>query len=45
MTNLWNENFKIYELTEIMRQKDDKKFAELLNHLHNGAHTKKILNH
>ena len=24
-----------------MRQKDDKKFAELLNHLHTGAHTKK----
>ena len=40
-TNLWNENFKIYELTEIMRQKDDKKFAELLNRLRTGAHTKK----
>ena len=40
-TNLWNENFKIYELTEIMRQKDDKKFPELLNRLRTGAHTKK----
>ena len=41
VTNIWNENFKIYELTEIMRQKDDKKFAELLNRLHTGAHTRK----
>ena len=40
-TNLWSEYFKIYELTEIMRQKDDKKFAELLNRLRTGAHPKK----
>ena len=39
-TNLWTEHFKIYELTEIMRQKDDKKFAQLLNRLRIGAHTK-----
>ncbi|MCG8622811.1 MAG: AAA family ATPase, partial [Proteobacteria bacterium] len=32
-TNLWTENFKIYELTDIMRQKDDKQFAQLLNRL------------
>ena len=30
-SNLWTEKFKIYELTQIMRQKDDKTFAELLN--------------
>ena len=39
-TNLWAENFKIYELTEIMRQKDDQKFAELLNRLRTGHQTK-----
>ena len=39
-TNLWTEHFKIYELTEIMRQKDDKKFVQLLNRLRIGAHTK-----
>ena len=39
-TNLWTEHFKIYELTEIMRQKDDKKFAQLLNRLRIGARTK-----
>lgn len=29
--NIWTEHFKYYELTEIMRQKEDKSFAELLN--------------
>ena len=38
--NLWQENFTIFELTEITRQKDDKKFAQLLNRLHTGSHTK-----
>lgn len=38
-TNLWQEHFKMYELTEIMRQKDDKTFAELLNRLREGKHT------
>ena len=32
-TNLWTEYFKIYNLTQIMRQKGDKKFAQLLNRL------------
>lgn len=32
-TNLWTDLFKMFELTEIMRQKDDKDFAELLNRL------------
>ena len=35
-TNLWTEYFKIFELKEIMRQKEDKKFAQLLNRLRTG---------
>lgn len=35
--NLWKDNFKMYELTIIMRQKED--FAELLNRLREGHHT------
>ena len=38
-TNLWTEHFKIYELHEIMRQKGDQSFAELLNRLRLGKHT------
>ena len=38
--NLFRENFKMYELTEIMRQKEDKSYAELLNRLREGEHTK-----
>ena len=37
--NLWNTYFDMYELTEIMRQKDDQKYAELLNRLREGNHT------
>ena len=37
--NLWTEYFTMFELDEIMRQKDDKVFAELLNLLHTGEHT------
>lgn len=37
--NLWKDNFKMYELAIIMRQKDDKDFAELLNRLREGHHT------
>ncbi|XP_065942484.1 uncharacterized protein [Magallana gigas] len=29
--DLWNDSFKVVTLTEIMRQKEDKQFAELLN--------------
>ena len=32
-TNLWKEHFSLFELTEIMRQKDDIDFANLLNRL------------
>ncbi|XP_044169485.1 uncharacterized protein LOC114973474 [Acropora millepora] len=34
----WNA-FKMIELTEIMRQKDDKQFAELLNRIRTGTQT------
>jgi len=35
-TNMWTEYFTLFELTEIMRQKDDKEFAQLLNRLREG---------
>ena len=36
-TNLWKEHFSMFELTEIMRQKGDLEFTELLNRLrHNN---------
>ena len=34
--NIWTDHFMLFELTEIMRQKDDKSFAELLNRLREG---------
>ena len=37
-TNIWKEYFTMFEHTEIMRQKDDKDFAELLNRLREGKH-------
>ena len=37
--NLWKEYFTMYELTTIMRQKDDKLFAQLLNRVRVGQHT------
>jgi len=37
--NIWQDHFQMFELTEIMRQKDDKQFAELLNRLREGNHT------
>ena len=42
-SNLWAEKFKIYELTQIMRQKDDKTFAELLNWLCTGHQTQEYI--
>lgn len=42
-----NLNFKMLELTEIVRQKEDKKFAEILNRIRLGSHTQsdiKIMN-
>jgi len=37
--NIWQDYFTFFELTEIMRQKDDKQFAELLNRLREGKHS------
>lgn len=37
--NLWRDNFKLFELTVIMRQRDDKIFAELLNRKREGNQT------
>ena len=39
-TNLWKTHFTMYELTKIMRQKDDKSYAELLSRLREGNHSK-----
>ena len=38
--NKWLEYFHMFELEEIMRQKDSKIFAEILNRLREGNHTK-----
>ncbi|XP_068731129.1 uncharacterized protein [Montipora capricornis] len=37
--NLWCQHFRMFELNEIMRQRDSKLFAELLNRLREGKHT------
>ena len=37
--NLWRDYFTMFELKEIMRQKDSKVFAEILNRLREGNHT------
>ena len=37
--NLWQSYFKMFELKEIMRQKESKVFAEILNRLREGNHT------
>ena len=37
--NVWCNNFKIYSLTEIMHQKEEKNFCEILNCLHKGQCT------
>lgn len=38
--NMWQELFKMFELKEIMRQRESKQFAELLKRLREGNHTK-----
>ena len=43
-TNLWCEYITMYELDEIMWQKDDRQFAELLNRFRIGQHTSADLN-
>ena len=37
--NVWQDNMKLFELTTIMRQKDDKNYAELLNRMREGNQT------
>ena len=37
--NKWQDNFNMFELKEIMRQKESKIFAEILNRLREGKHT------
>ena len=37
--NLWRKYFKMFELDEIMRQRESKMLAEILNHLREGNHT------
>ena len=38
--NKWQDHFNIFELKEIMRQRESKVFAEILNRLREGKHTK-----
>ncbi len=38
-TNVWKDNVKMFELTEIMRQKEDRSFAEILNRLRENIQT------
>ena len=38
--NLWKKYFKMFELDEIMRQRESKMFAEILNQLREGKQTK-----
>ena len=37
--NLWEKHFTMYELHEIMRQRESRHFAEILNRLREGKHT------
>ena len=37
--NLWKKHFRMHELDQIMRQRDSKLFAEILNRLREGNHT------
>lgn len=39
-SNFWQEHFKMFELKEIMRQRESKDFAEMLNRLREGNHAK-----
>ena len=38
--NIWQELFKMFELHKILRQRESKQFAETLNRLREGNHSK-----
>ena len=38
--NMWQELFQMFELDKITRQRESKLFAEILNRLREGNHTK-----
>ncbi|XP_063951720.1 uncharacterized protein LOC135153231 [Lytechinus pictus] len=38
--NVWTNNFELFELTDIMRQKEDVAYAALLNRMREGKQTK-----
>ena len=42
--NLWRKHFGMFELDEIMRQRESKMFAEILNRLREGNYTPSDLN-
>ncbi|XP_078349889.1 uncharacterized protein LOC144634728 [Oculina patagonica] len=42
--NLWQKHFQMFELHEIMRQRESHQFAEILNRLREGIHTENDLN-
>ncbi|KAL9964814.1 hypothetical protein ACROYT_G028502 [Oculina patagonica] len=42
--NLWQKHFQMFELHEIMRQRESREFAEILNRLREGIHTENDLN-
>jgi len=39
----WQELLKMFELHEIIRQRENKQFAEMLNRLRKGNHTKEYI--
>lgn len=43
-TNLWKQYFKMFELTQVTRQRKDKAFAEILNCVREGKHTDNDIN-
>ena len=40
--NIWQQHFQMFELLEVMRQKEDKYFAETLNRIREGEHTDRL---
>ena len=43
-TNLWQKHFKMFELNEIIRRRESRQFAEILNRLREGIQTDNDLN-